>query len=119
MADVPAMARLELPEQDLPHKREVARRLDGIARRGQVGWTSTVTLIADGTSTTTTVKSELLSSTSQISFSPRTPEAAALLGKVSVGTITPETGGTVGSAVIQHPSLLVGVVATFTLSIHG
>ena len=112
----PGLGRHELPENDLSHKREVGRRLDAVIKRGSVEWVGEFTLATGATSTTIT--DERVSTDSQISLMPVTPEAAALLGKVWIETagLIPGTAWTatkIGTFVVKHPNLLSGVVATF------
>ncbi len=119
---LPPLTRHELPESDLAHRREVARRLDGVVKRGTVEWVTEFTL-ATGT-TSTTVTDERVSSDSQISLHPLTPEAAALLGKVWIQAsgLVPGTAWSaspVGQFTVNHPNLSGGVVATFRSSCKG
>lgn len=125
MADPkPTLLRLERPESDLASKRDIARKLDAVISRGAVDWTGEVTLTADGASTSTTVTDERITTDSQLSLQPTTPEAAALVGKVWIdpANITPGTawsGSEIGTLTVSHPPLVVGVVATFRICIKG
>lgn len=118
----PALGRHELPAADLAHKREVGRRLDAVVKRGAVEWVSEFTL--DTGTTSTVVTDERVTTDSQISLHPLTAEAAALLGKVWIGTAdlvpgTAFTASPVGQFTVHHPNLTSGVVATFRSSCKG
>lgn len=125
MADPkPALTRQELPNNDLSFRREVGRRIDGIQIRGDVQWCQQVTLTADGAATTTSVTCELVTTTSQVSFQPMTPEAATLLGKIWITAAdyvpgTAYTASIIGRLTINHPALVVGQVATLRISVKG
>lgn len=117
-----ALGRHELPESDLAHRREVARRLEAVVKRGGVEWVSEVTLATGAT--TTTFTDERTSTDSQVSLHPMTPEAAALVGKVWIGAAdlvpgVPWGATQVGQITINHPNLTAGVVATFRSSTKG
>jgi hypothetical protein len=109
-------------EATLAHKRGVKRALANIARDGKVNWVLEGTLVTGTTSTVFT--SDSVSTKAQISISPVTPEAAALLGKVWIpsATLVPGnafSGSPVGKFTVQHPNLLPGVVATFRFCVKG
>lgn len=108
------------PTADLAHKKEVARHLSRFASgAGASGWVVEFTLLTGATSTPVTAFG--LTGSSEISLSPLTAQAAALLGKTWVDTATfvPNSDRQVGSFSIQHPALLAGVVATFRGSVKG
>ena len=112
----PSLGRHELPESDLGHKREIGRRFDAVVKRASVEWNSEFTLTTGATSTT--ISDERVTTDSQISLQPLTPEAAALLPVVWIekAGLTPGTawsGSQIGSFVVKHPNLLAGVVAMF------
>jgi hypothetical protein len=104
--------RAERPEEDLAFKREVGRRIDAIVNGDGVNWVQEFTLATGATSTTVT--DNRITSEGQISLQPVTPEAAALVGKCYIATITAGS-----SFVVSHPPLDVGVVATFRSSTKG
>lgn len=122
--ETPSLPLRELPgeEQDLGHKRGVKRGLASITRGGQVNWVVEGTLATGATSTTFTLDS--VTSKSQVSMHPLTPEAAAIQPKcwITAAGLVPGTAFTtssVGQFTVQHPALLGGVVATFRFSVKG
>lgn len=118
----PGMAWHEGSDSDTAHRREVRQRFQDMVTKGSVQWVNEFTLATGATSTT--VNDPRVTTDSQISLMPLTPEAAALQGKVYIAAagLTPGTESSssrVGQFVVTHPNLLAGVVATFRSSCKG
>lgn len=102
-------------------RRLLARTVKGILN-GSVNWTGELTLTADGATELTTEKDDNVTPDSQVSLIAMTPEAAALVGKVWLATLTPGTqwsGKQTGEFILKHPPLTAGVVARFRYSLKG
>lgn len=118
----PGMAWHEGDGTEKAHRREVRQRFLDMHAKGSVQWISEFTLATGATSTT--VPDSRVTTDSQISLHPMTPEAAALVGKVYIAAagLTPGTESStsrVGQFVVTHPNLTAGVVATFRSSCKG
>jgi len=104
---------------DLAHKRSVRRQLqDFAAGPGATSWVVEFALDATG-ATTTSVPSAAVTSSCQVSLAPMTAEAAALITKVWISGLVPNTDMVVGSFIWTPPAVLAGVVATYRASVKG
>lgn len=102
------MSELEPYAYDAHDERELRGVVAGVVR-GRVNWVGELELTADGSATETVVEDDRVTEDSEISLSPLTADAAALLGKVFVSSLEPGVpwANPVGRFTVDHPKLAV------------
>lgn len=113
----PAVVRQEKANA-LGHTRETARKLEGLQDKGRVNWCGDFTITA--AANTTTVVDDRVTENCEISLHPKDANAASLLPRLVVKTLTPGTpwaAAALGRFVLEHP--IVSGTYGFRYSIKG
>lgn len=117
LAAEPAFVRQE-KANDLGHTRETSRKLEGIQDLGRVNWCGDLTIAT--AANTTTVVDDRVTQNCEISLHPKNANAASLLPRLVVKTLSPGTpwaANKVGQFVLEHP--IVSGTYSFRYSIKG